>query len=90
MKRPPLRKKKQKVPKMLKFAITLGLIATSVVRGVDPNTKTDYGAVEFFGDNGMDYGFGEKVGTTKLSPTGVSSSTSVSFSTSTFSKGNGA
>ena len=51
-----------------------------------PKTKKAYDAVEYFGDNGMDYGFGEKKAKVTVDPNSNSyeKSFSKSFSSSTF------
>ena len=45
---------------------------------------TDYDAVEHFGANGKDYGFGESITKEKVSPNGISTSKVVSYSSTTF------
>jgi len=46
--------------------------------------KKSYDAVEYFGDNGKDYGFGEAKSKTSFGPNSVSNSSSTSYSSSTF------
>merc|ERR1719162_2073169 len=47
-------------------------------------TKRSYDAVEYFGDNGKDYGFGENKSKVTVGPNSKSFSTSTSYSSSTF------
>lgn len=55
-----------------------------------PPVHTNYGAVEFVGNNGKDYGFGDKLTKVSVGPNSNSFSTSVSYSSSTFDENNSA
>jgi len=49
-----------------------------------PPVHTNYGAVEFVGNNGKDYGFGDKLTKVSVGPNSNSFETSVSYSSSSF------
>ena len=70
---------------MKSFAITLILSATAVAW--KPVTYANGGAVEYFGDNGKDYGVAQKADSTTYTPNGVSSSSSTSWSSSSSDSG---